>query len=263
MPLLLAEACVASGRSYVLVGLKGFANDSDLGPHPHVWTSLGRVGELYNHLKDHKCTDVVMAGRVVRPDFKKLNLDAKGVKLLPKVLKSALQGDDSLFRVLVESIEADGFNVIGADEILRSLLAPKGPLTSLSPSDEDTRDIDRAREVIAAMGALDIGQACVVCRSLVLAVEAAEGTDKMLDRCIGLPAELRGSPGDRKGVLVKIPKPGQERRVDLPTIGPDTVRKASRAGLAGIAIAEGGSLILDKEKVVEFANSERMFVFGI
>ena len=113
------------------------------------------------------------------------------------------------------------------------------------------------------IGALDIGQAAVICNQLVLAVEAVEGTDSMLARCSDIPLDLRGDPTRRRGVLVKIPKPGQERRVDLPTIGIETLERASAIGLAGIAVAAGGALVLDQDQLVAFADQHEMFVFGI
>ncbi len=263
LPLLLAEACVTENRDYLIVGLESFADETAISGHPHEWNALGRVGELYALLKKHGCTDVVMAGRVTRPDFGKLKLDAKGTLLLPKVMQSALRGDDNLFKVLVGAMEAEGFNVVGADDILSTLLTPSGPLTNQKPSEDDWSDIERAREVLNTMGSLDIGQATVVCRSLVLAVEAVEGTDQMLARCISLPEDVRGTPAARKGVLVKLPKPGQERRVDLPTVGLETVLKAAKAGLAGLALAEGASFVLDRAEVVKKANEKGMFVCGI
>jgi DUF1009 family protein len=152
--------------------------------------------------------------------------------------------------------------VIGSAQAARHLLAPLGPLGRLKPSPEDDADMLYAIRVVAALGALDIGQAAVACRGLVLAVEAAEGTDAMLARVATLPAAVRGTPTKRKGVLVKAAKPLQERRVDLPVIGVRTVELAAEAGLSGIAMEAGAALIMGRARVVETADRCGIFVYG-
>ena len=124
------------------------------------------------------------------------------------------------------------------------------------------KDIDRALAVARAIGQMDIGQGAVVVRGLVLAVEAQEGTDGMLARCAELPAALRGSAGAPIGVLAKAPKPIQERRVDMPTIGVATVMAATRAGLAGIVGEAGALLVIDRAAVIRAADSLGLFVLG-
>ena len=121
----------------------------------------------------------------------------------------------------------------------------------------------KACKVARAIGELDIGQGAIVCRGLVLAVEAQEGTDEMLRRVGRLPQEIRGNPSEREGVLAKMVKPGQETRVDLPTIGPETIRLAAAAGLAGIAAEGGQAFVMDKEKVIKMANEAGLFVLGL
>ena len=144
-----------------------------------------------------------------------------------------------------------------------SLLAPQAVLTRKIPTHQQEADIDVAIRAALAIGALDIGQGAVACRGVVLALEAAEGTDRMLERIGTLPPELRGKEGAREGVLVKLSKPGQERRVDLPTIGVKTVENAAAAGLAGIAVEAGGALIVEGEGVARAANTAGICVVGL
>lgn len=262
LPILLAQSCRSAERPFFMVALEGFADPEVLKPYPHDWSALGTVGRLTDLLQSNGCTHIVMAGKVSRPDFRALKLDWKGSKLLPKILKQMTHGDDSLFKVIVDQFEKDGFEVIGADMLLQHLLAPAGLLTATAPTEQNQADIARARTVVATIGELDIGQGAVICEDLVLAVEAAEGTDKMLERCAALPETVRGTPNNRRGVLLKMPKPDQERRVDLPTIGTQTIDGAAKAGLAGIAVAAGGSFIIDRDAVIERANNNGLFVIG-
>jgi hypothetical protein len=159
-------------------------------------------------------------------------------------------------------MEGYGFRVVGPDQVLGALLAQAGVWTRTAPTDADLADIARGREVVAALGRLDIGQGAVVSRNLVLAVEAAEGTDRMLARVGELPADFLGTHDARRGVFVKMAKPGQERRIDLPTVGLETVQRCASAGLAGLAVEAGAALVLDKDGMVRAADAAGMFIQG-
>lgn len=261
LPLHLAEACQLDGRPFLILGLEGMA-DPTIADLPHAWTALGSVGKTLGLMRDHGCEAIVLAGIVKRPDFSKLKLDFTGARLLPRVVNAARGGDDQLLSVLIRFFEEQGFTVVGSDDVMTALLAPEGTLGRNVPSDDDHLDIRHGIDVVRRLGDLDIGQGAVVCHELVLAVEAVEGTDAMLERLLTLPDHLRGSETNRRGVLVKLPKPAQERRIDLPTIGPRTVERAAAAGLAGIAIEAGGALILNREAVISAANEAGLFVIG-
>jgi UDP-2,3-diacylglucosamine hydrolase len=181
---------------------------------------------------------------------------------LPKVLAEAGKGDDALLRLMVKEIEKQGFNVIGSDAAHAGLLAPSGRIAGTEPGEAAMADIDRGAHVVATLGDLDIGQGCVVCDGLVLAVEAQEGTDAMLERCASLSEAIRGTKSARRGVLVKRPKPGQERRIDLPTVGVSTVEKVAAAGLAGLAVEGGGALMLGRSEMVATAERLGVFIYG-
>lgn len=261
IPVRIAEACADMGRPLFVVRLQGFA-DAALARHPGVDASLGQVGLVLSYLKREGCAAVTFVGKVPRPDFRGLKLDARGAMALPKVLIAARQGDDALLRALIEIFEAEGLRVVGPDAVLSSLAMPAGVHGRVVPRAEDWADIARAVEVGRALGALDVGQAVAVADGLVLAIEAAEGTDALLTRVATLDPALLGTADRRRGVLVKLAKSSQERRIDLPTIGVRTVDGAARAGLAGIAVEAGASLVSGREAVREAADAAGVFVIG-
>jgi DUF1009 family protein len=200
---------------------------------------------------------------VSRPDFGALIPDLRGLAVLPAAIAAARKGDDALLRLMLGEFEKEGFAIEGATEVMDDLSLGSGPLGRVAPSDDEMADVHRALDVARAIGQLDVGQGAVVCRGLVLAVEAQEGTDAMLARVADLPAALRGQPGASAGVLAKAPKPIQETRVDLPTIGPTTVHAVARAGLAGIVGEAGRLLVLDREAVIELADELGVFILGV
>jgi hypothetical protein len=261
LPVRIAQHCAASGRPYFVARIAGMS-DPALNDHPGETFGLGAIGARFKAMKAAGCEEVVFAGVVKRPDFATLKLDARGLLILPRVLGAAKEGDDALMRVLVEECEKDGFRVIGAEVAFGALLAGAGSLGAHHPSSEHLQDIEKAARLASALGGFDVGQGCVVCDGLVLAVEAQEGTDAMLARIADLPEAIRGHRGARRGVLLKRPKPIQERRIDLPTIGVVTIEYAARAGLAGIAVEAGGALIVDKEATLAAADRLGLFVYG-
>jgi hypothetical protein len=263
LPIALAHAVREDGRPVFVVALEGIADAPAIGEFPHAWSALGELSRTISLLKDAGCEEVTLAGHVARPDFSGLKLDRLGGRYIGRVLAAALKGDDALLRAIISIFESQGLRVIGSSDVTRALLAESGPVGRLAPHDDDRADIGHGIRVVQALGALDIGQAAVVCRGLVLAVEAAEGTDAMLQRVAQLPPQLRGKQPDRRGVLVKAVKPGQDRRVDLPVVGARTVELAAAAGLAGIAIQAGTVLVLNRARVAEIADREHLFVFGI
>ncbi len=261
LPLALAEHLRISGRSYYIIRLAGIA-DPNLAEHPGEEQRIGAFGAVVAALRNAGCTQVTLAGLVQRPDFMSLRPDLRGAQALPRILAAAAAGDDALLRAIAVEFESEGFTVVGAEAMLDSLLTPVGVLGAHEPDAQALADIERASRVVTALGMFDAGQGAVVCAGLVLAVEAQEGTDLMLARVMDLPVDIRGTETARRGVLVKQPKPGQERRVDLPVIGPVTVEGAARAGLGGIALAAGGSLIVNRARTVAAADAAGLFLYG-
>ena len=262
LPVELAAHCEAAGRPFAVMRLRSFA-DPVLSRYPGVEVGLGEFGKVFKALKAHGCEVVCFAGTVARPDFAALIPDLRGVAVVPGLIKAARQGDDALLRRVLLEFEKEGFAIEGAHEVVGEMTLPLGPLGAHAPRAQDASDIERALLVAREIGKLDVGQGAVVCEGLVLAVEAQEGTDAMLRRVADLPQAIRGSAEQRRGVLAKAPKPIQETKVDLPTIGVATLQRAARAGLAGVVGEAGRLLVLDREAVIACADDLGLFVLGV
>jgi hypothetical protein len=256
LPLRLVAACRAEDREIFVLGLSGHAKPEDFAEVPQAWIRLGEAGRGVELLKENGVGDLVMAGRVRRPSLRDLKPDWWTARFFARLGLKSL-GDDGLLKAIVAELEGEGFHLVGAHSILDRLLAEAGQWGKVAPDEYAIADIERGLQVARALGALDVGQAVVVQQGIVLGVEAAEGTDALLQRCGELK---RSGPG---GVLVKIAKPGQERRVDLPTIGPETVRSALAAGLSGIVVEAGAALVVDRPAVVEAADAGGLFICGV
>lgn len=262
MPAIIAEAALARGDRVHVVGIEGFAGDN-ISKYPHDIVGIGQVGRLLDALKRNDCKQIVIVGVVRRPNLREVKIDMGAIANMASILSWTVGGDNSMLSAIVSLFEEKGFQVLGAHEVAPGILAAPGPLARHKPAKEDMDDIRTGLEVVAALGAHDVGQAAVVSRKYVLAVEAAEGTDNMLERCVGMRPWGAGALRGRHGVLVKSAKPGQDRRIDLPAIGPETVRRAAEAGLAGIAVVAGDVMIAEREETVKLANRTGLFVYGI
>lgn len=256
LPAKLVAVCRATGREVFVLALVDQADPSLTEGVDHAWVRLGAAGTALKALHGAGVKDLVMAGRVRRPSLSELRPDWRAARLFAKLGASSL-GDDGLLSAVVRELEeVEGFRVTAPDELLGELVAPSGPLGRILPDEQGRSDIARGFEVARALGALDVGQAVIVQAGLVLGVEAIEGTDKLIERCGALRREGLG------GVLVKACKPSQERRVDLPTVGVETVHGAARAGLRGIAFEAGRSLVLDRDAMARAADELGLFVVG-
>ncbi len=258
LPGRVAAAAAAAGREVFIVGLDGFAEPRVLAPYPHDFARIGAAGRIIELLRARGCREIVLIGPVRRPSFFDLRPDGYALKLIGRVGRSVFSGgDDTLLVAVVKVLGDEGFRVIGAHEVMTQALAPRGVLGRIVPDTAAMGDIARGVAVARALGGVDVGQGCVVQGGLVLAVEAIEGTDAMLARAGAL---RRGGAG---GVLVKIAKPGQERRADLPTIGPVTIANAAASGLRGVAFEAGGALLTEREASVAAADRAGVFLIGI
>jgi len=256
LPRRLVSACQAQKQPVFVLALENYAEAETVDNVEHAWVRLGALGEAFKTLKNAGVTDVVFAGGVKRPSLAHLRPDMRGAAFLARIGSKAL-GDDGLLRAVGDEFEKEGLALHGAHEILSDLLAKEGSYSTKEPSEANERDILRAFDVAKGIGALDVGQGAVVQDGIVLAVEAVEGTDKMLERCADLKRKGEG------GVLVKVCKPNQDRRLDLPTMGLSTVENAAKAGLSGIAIEAGAALVLDPEGIRQKADELGLFVKGI
>ncbi len=261
LPVLLAEHCASNGADFFVARITPYA-DAALDKHPGVTLGLGMMGGRMQAMRNAGVDAIVLIGQVPRPDVSKLQLDDGAMAMLPAIMAALPQGDDALLRTILTEHERAGFRVLGAEEVMGDLIAPEGAWGKLSPTTPQMEDIVKGAKVAHAVGAFDIAQGVVICEGHVLAIEAAEGTDEMLKRAAALPQALRGSAGVRKGVLVKRPKPIQERRIDLPVVGVRTLEGAARAGLAGIAVEAHGALAVRRAEMIAEADRLGLFLYG-
>jgi UDP-2,3-diacylglucosamine hydrolase len=259
----LADAVVARGRRPVMFGIRGWADPKVIERHAHHWIAIGQAGRFFRLAKAENCREVLFIGTVLRPPITQLRLDWQTIMLMPRVIRFFRGGDDKLLSGVAGVAESGGLRVVGVKDVAPELFVPAGVLGRHRPSERDREDMQRALKVIAALGPFDVGQAAVVANGNVLAVEAAEGTDHMLGRIAELRRLGRVTSPPGLGVLVKAPKPGQDRRFDLPSIGPRTIEHAARAGLAGLAVAAGSTMIAEPEAVIATADREKIFVLGV
>lgn len=255
-PALAIEACERAGRPYFVFALEGHADHPAVFAAPHEVIRIGAAGRFKKRAREEGVGDIVMVGRVRRPSLREIRPDATTAAFLARIAMKSL-GDDGLLRAVAGELERFGFRVVGIQDVVAGLLAPAGTLSRARPDGDAQRDIARGVDIARSLGNLDVGQAVVVQQSLVLGVEAIEGTDALLERCAGL---RRSGPG---GVLVKIRKTRQDRRIDLPTIGAATVKKAAAAGLRGIAVEAGGTLLVRREAVIAAADEAGLFLVGL
>ena len=239
-------------RQFFAISIKGFGSPE----YPQF--GVGQIGAMLEFIKAKGATGVVFCGSVKRPGMFSLKLDNVGRKWLHKLGMRAFLGDNALLKGIKELLRAEGLNVISPQGILGTLLTPAGVLTTARPSEIDLRDIARGVFVLNTLSRADVGQAVVVQEGVVLGIEAAEGTKRLIERC----ADLKVSDA-RGGVLVKTAKLKQELSIDLPTIGKHTVLEAEHSGLSGIAIGAGASQIIDCDETTALANEKGLFIIGI
>nr|WP_029006144.1 UDP-2,3-diacylglucosamine diphosphatase LpxI [Azorhizobium doebereinerae] len=260
-PAAVADAVRAQGREVMLGLMQGFA-DPALERYPHFWFRLGSLGIATGRFRAAGVRDVVMVGTLTRPRVRDLGLDWTMLRLLPRIAALFRGGDNHLLSGVLKIVEEQGFRMRGAHEVAPALLLPEGVLGAYGLRPVDQSDIALGLSVIATLGTFDVGQAVIVVDGFVVAVEAAEGTDQMLARYGAMRASGRLRFPTGHGVLVKAPKPQQDRRVDLPSLGPATVARAAEAGLGGIAFEAHGAIVPDVQQLIAAADAAGLFVVG-
>lgn len=263
VPLHVAEAAIRDGRKVLVIGIEGEA-DQAIVDFPHEWFHWGQIGRLESLLADHGTRDVVLVGGVkTRPDFKRLKLDFRAVRILPEILSIVAKGDNTVLTGAIKFLERRGYSIVGAHEIAADLVAEVGTLTERQPRAAEMDDVGTAIAAARSIGLIDAGQAAAVVKGRVVALEAAEGTDAMIARVGDLRQRGRLKWSGRVGVLAKSSKPQQDLRVDMPTIGPQTITGVDLAGLAGIAIEAGKVMIIDRAETLALAKAAGIFIYAV
>ena len=263
MPFAVADSLTARGLAAVIFALKGACDPAGVARFRHHWISVGQVGKATRLFRSEGCRDLIFIGSVARPALSEIRLDWGTLRVMAHVVAAFRGGDDHLLSGIGRILEQDGFRMVGIKDAAPDLLMPEGAITRAVPDGNAAADIARGREVLGALGPFDIGQAAIVIDGHVVAVEDIEGTDGLLARVARLRADGRIPTKAGRGVLVKAPKSGQDLRFDLPAVGPNTVDGAARAGLAGIAVAAGNTLVAESQAMIEAADKAGLFVTGL
>jgi len=261
LPFAVADAVTKCGRRVVLFAIRGWADPKRVVDYPHYWAALGQFGAFCRLARREGCQDVVLIGSMMRPAIWQIRPDLKTLRLLPRIFGMFRGGDDYLLKGVAAIFEEHGFRLLGAHAVAPEILMPEGALGRERPTERDNADIAKGLAFLTAASPFDVGQAVVVADARVLAIEAAEGTDSLLERIAQLRQTGRIASG--RGVLVKAAKRNQDRRLDLPSIGPQTVEGAARAGLAGIAVVAGSTVVAEPAQIGAIADRAGLFVLGL
>jgi len=262
-PYAVANAVVSRGRKVVLFALRGWATPAEVGRFPHHWIAVGQLGRFVRLARSEGCQDLVCIGSLVRPAISQIRLDLTTLRVLPRLIRGFRGGDDHLLSTIGGIFEQHGFRLLGAHDAAPQILVPAGVIGRSRPRGSDRDDIARGLAILNAIGQFDVGQAVVVANRHCLAVEGIEGTDAMLARVAHLRDAGRIGVAPGTGALIKAPKTGQDRRLDLPSIGPQTIEGVVRAGLAGVAVSAGGTIAAEMDRLIALADRNGIFVVGV
>ena len=258
LPGQIISACRDSGREYHVLAFEGSADSQSFTDTPVSWIRMSNLTNALQEARKVGVEELVLVGQIPRPSILELMRDRRSANFIARVGKRILGDDDILSAVVHELENTEGFRVIAPEAILEEILAQPGLYGKIQPDDNDMKDIRRGLKIVHELGRFDIGQAVVIQNGFILGLEAAEGTDRLIGRCAEL---LRPEIGG--GVLVKAAKPDQNHRVDLPAVGVTTVHAVAAAGLKGIAVEEGRTLLVEKDAMIEAANISNIFIYGI
>lgn len=254
LPRAVMQSCTAQGRPFFVLAFDGQTEPELVANVPHKWCRIGAANDIITSLKQAEVQELIMVGAMTRPSLSSLAPDWRATKILAKI--GWRLGDDGLLRSVIKELEAEGFRVIGVADVMPNLLTVPGAYGKIEPSAQALTDIKKGQAVLRSLSSMDVGQAVVVQNGMVLGIEAAEGTDELIQRCQQLQRPGEGA------VLVKMRKLGQEYRADLPAIGPVTLRYAAQAGFAGVAVEAGGTLILECDAARREADNKALFLYG-
>ncbi|MBO6825662.1 MAG: UDP-2,3-diacylglucosamine diphosphatase LpxI [Sneathiella sp.] len=257
LPLKLARSLKSKGVAFHFLLVANEADEIAFADYSYDVIPIAKVGRFLKALKQSNCTAVTLAGPVSRPNFKNLIPDMEGAKLIAKIGGALSKGDDGLLSAVTDYIEGKGFQIIGAHELEGNLTASSGVLGTIQPTASHRQDIEKGAEICREIGRLDIGQAVVIRDGYILAVEAAEGTKNLIRRA----GEFAWQ--EPAGLLVKLPKPGQNLKADMPTVGLETLAQIKAANLSGLVVEAEKTLILDKGAFIKQADELGLFIYAV
>jgi DUF1009 family protein len=262
MPFAVADSLKSRGFDPVLFALKGVCDPAAAERFRHHWITVGQLGRTMKLFRAENCKNLVFIGTLVRPGLSEIRLDWGTLRFMRRIWAAFRGGDDHLLSGIGRLFEQEGFHLLGLRDVAPDLLMPEGCATRNVPDRDAMADIAKGQEVLRALGPFDVGQAVVVIDGHVVGVEGIEGTDELLARIAALRAASRIRAKKGRGVLVKAPKSKQDLRFDLPTIGPRTIEGAAAAGLSGVAVVAGNTVVADAQAMIEAADAAGLFVTG-
>jgi DUF1009 family protein len=263
MPFAVADSLIKRGLTPVVFALRGLCDPARAERYRHHWIAIGQIGRAKKLFRAEGCRDLLFIGSLVRPALSEIRLDLGTLRVINEVWAAFRGGDDHLLSGIGRILERDGFRMVGIKDVAPDVLMPEGSLTNTKPDEQSSYDIALGRELLRALSPFDIGQAVVVIDGHVVGVEDIEGTDGLLARIVTLRALGRIRAAAKRGILVKVPKSGQDLRYDLPTIGARTVEGAAKARLAGIAVIAGNTVLAEPQQTIEAADAAGIFVTGL
>ena len=256
LPKIVHDECLKKGIRSKLIGLKGEINENFFQDIKYDQFKPYEIGRIFNYLEENNLTKIVIAGRVNRSNLSKLIFDKIGVKIFAEIVKTGFN-DNNIYSAIIKVIEGRGFEIISPNEIIEDILVQKGNITDTLIDEELDFDIRKGVDILKGIIGYDIGQALIIDNGLVLGVEAAEGTNELINRC------TKYKNRNNSGVLIKLCKPHQDKRVDLPCIGPDTIKNIAKNAYKGIVVEAKKSIILASKDTIRLANENKIFIYGV
>ncbi|WP_341748316.1 LpxI family protein [Candidatus Tisiphia endosymbiont of Dascillus cervinus] len=251
LPISLANSFIKQGGQCYIASLEGEANPVLYQDFTHQFFKIGMVKPIIEYFRKYDVKNIILAGSVNRPNLRSIKVDLMGSRLLARILKQKFLGDDKLLGIVTDFLEEKGFKVVSSYEILRT---NNDVMTIAVPSRIDNTDIELGIKLLDSIGYLDVGQSVIVDNGYIIGIEAAEGTDNLIERCSYLRKNSTG------GVLIKMMKKGQDTRIDIPTIGAKTISNLANYAYKGLAIQKDKVIILEIERTIELANECGLFI---
>lgn len=254
LPISIANSCTTDGRECYIAVISDEVDLTLYENFSYKIFKIGKVGSVIEYFKQHNVKNIVFAGGIKRVNLKSIKVDLTGSALLARILKQKFLGDDKILTTISGFLEEKGFRVISSEEILA---VNNDITTEILPSERELSDIELGVKLLKTIGAIDVGQSVIVEDGYILGIEAAEGTDDLIKRCADLRKKTTG------GVLIKIMKDGQDSRIDLPTIGPETMNNLNKYKYKGLAVQKDKVIVIHPELTKELANKYGIFIYQI